>query len=62
MMTSARKGNPMRNALVFIGSLALLIGLTICIFNMGRHIGKIEAREQTIRDIEEGRLFARSRR
>jgi hypothetical protein len=52
----------MKDALMFVGSLALLIGLTMCIFNMGRHIGKIEAREQTIRDIEKGRLLVLPRR
>jgi hypothetical protein len=36
--------------------------LTMCIYNMGRNIGKMEAREQTIRDIEEGRLLVFPRR
>jgi hypothetical protein len=52
----------MKDTLMLVGSLALLIGLSMCIFNMGRHIGRIEAREQTIRDIEEGLLLVFPRR
>jgi hypothetical protein len=52
----------MKDVLTFVGSLALLIGLTMCVFNMGRYMGKIEAREQTIRDIEEGLLLVFPRR